>query len=138
MKRITFFLLAFVLFGCRHDSNETQLNLDYLDKEISNRVGVLSKDSLFSNELNTINKDVDNLKYLTLDIENINASIIKSNRYFYEVSKLYNVDTSGFVVLYKGVPLYEIVNMIKKNHLSLLNKIIIQRNKNGSLMYTAQ
>ena len=135
---LPFFILILFSCGRRNDPNETKLNLEYLDKEINERTLVLSKDSSFSKELNTIRKNVDNLKYLTIDIENINASINKSNEYFKEASKRYGVDTSGFVVLYKGIPLQDIVNMIKKNHLNLLNKIIILRNVNGELMFTAQ
>jgi hypothetical protein len=140
MRWFLFPFFVLVLFSCgrRNDPNESKLNIEYLDKEIEERALVLSKDTAFFEELNTIRKDVDNLKYLTIDIENINASINKSNQYFKEASKKYGVDTSGFVVLYKGVPLHDIVNMIKKNHLNLLNKIIIQRNVNGELMFTAQ
>lgn len=140
MKKLIFLFIAITLFSCgrRHDPNETKLNIEYLDKEIAERTLVLSKDSSFSSELNIIRKEVDNLKWLTVDIENINASINKSNQYFKEASKKYNVDSSGFIMLYKGVPLQDIVNFIKKNHLNLLNKIIIERNKNGDLMYTAQ
>lgn len=135
-----FFLFSVVVFlGCgRPDPNETKLNLEYLDKEITDRALILSKDTAFSNELDSIRKSVDNLKFLTIDIENLSASINRSNQYFIAAAKKYGVDTSGFVVLYKGVPLQDIVNIIKKNHLNLLNKIIIVRNKNGSLMYTAQ
>ncbi|MBK7668103.1 MAG: hypothetical protein IPJ32_12665 [Sphingobacteriaceae bacterium] len=140
MRALILLFIAITLFSCgrRHDPNETKLNLEYLDKEINERTLVLSKDTSFSSELNTIRKEVDNLKWLTVDIENINASIVKSNQYFTEASKKYNVDTAGFIILYKGVPLQDIVNFIKKNHLNLLNKIIIERNKNGDLMYTAQ
>ena len=140
MKKLIFLFISFTLFSCgrRRDPNETRLNIEYLDKEINERVLVLSKDTSFSEELNIIRKNVDNLKWLTVDIENINASIVKSNQYFTEASKKYNVDTAGFIMLYKGVPLQDIVNFIKKNHLNLLNKIIIVRNKNGDLMYTAQ
>lgn len=140
MKKLFLIFTSLILFSCgrRNDPNETKLNIEYLDKEIDERVLVLSKDTTFSAELEVIRKDVDRLKYLTIDIENINASIIKSNQYFKEASKKYGVDTSGFVVLYKGVPLHDIVNMIKKNHLNLLNKILIQRNANGELMLTAQ
>ncbi len=133
-----FFILILFACGRRNDPNETKLNIEHLDKEINDRSLVLSQDTAFTEELNTIRKDVDNLKFLTIDIENINASLIKTNQYFKDASKKYGVDTSGFVVLYKGVPLQDIVNMIKKNHLNLLNKILIQRNKNGELMLTAQ
>jgi hypothetical protein len=140
MRRLILLFLTLTIFSCgrRHDPNETKLNLEYLDKEINERVLVLSKDTSFSEELNVIRKEVDNLKWLTVDIENINASIVKSNQYFTAASKKYSVDTSGFIMLYKGVPLQDIVNFIKKNHLNLLNKIIIERNKSGNLMYTAQ
>lgn len=140
MKKLILLFITFTLFSCgrRNDPNETKLNLEYLDKEINERTLMLSKDTSFSEELNTIRKEVDNLKWLTVDIENINASIVKSNQYFTAASKKYNVDTSGFIMLYKGIPLQDIVNFIKKNHLNLLNKIIIERNKNGDLMYTAQ
>lgn len=139
IMRLFFLFTALVFFGCgRPDPNETKLNLEYLDKEINERSLILSKDTAFAAELDSIRRCVDNLKFLTIDIENLSASINKSNQYFREAAKQYGVDTSGFVVLYKGVPLQDIVNVIKKNHLNLLNKIIIVRNKNGVLMYTAQ
>ena len=138
--RIVFYTASlFVLLSCgRTHPNENKINNDYLDKEIADRTKILSHDSLFARELNEINKNVNNLCLLTIDIENIKASINKSNQYFYESSKKYGVDTSGFVYLFKGVPACDIIPIIKKNHLSLLNKIIILKNKNGGLMYTAQ
>lgn len=136
-----FLSLVFILFlfSCRQNHpNETKLNSDYLDKEIADRELIISKDTAFAAELTNITKEIGNLKLLTIDVENLSASINKSNLYFAEASLKYKVDTSGFVKLYKGVPLIDIVNIIKKNHLNLLNKIIISRNKNGALMYTAQ
>ena len=139
MKPCLIFAVLLVLAGCgRTHPNETGINNKYLDKEIADRSALLSKDTGFIPDLNKISKDVTNLTLLTIDIENISASINKSNQYFYETPKYYGVDTSGFFYLYKGVPLCDIVGIIKKNHLNLLNKIIIRQNKNGSLMYTAQ
>lgn len=140
MRQVIFFFLAFVLFSCgrNNDPNETKLNLEHLDKEIKERSLVLSRDSAFSGELDSIRRNVDNLKLLTIDIENINASIIKTNQYFNAAAKRYEVDTSGFVTLYKGDPLQDIENIISKNHLSLLNKIMIKRNAEGALMLTAE
>jgi hypothetical protein len=114
------------------------VNNDYLDKEIADRITLLNKDTSFTENLKELNKNVNNLLFLTVDIENINASIIKSNQFFMEVPGLYGIDTAGFVKIYKGVPLPEIIATIKRNHLNLLNKIILRQNKNGSLMYTAQ
>lgn len=139
MRLFVFFSALLVLAGCgRTHPNETDINNKYLDKEIADRSALLSKDTAFVPELAKINKDVMNLTLLTIDIENISASINKSNQYFYEAPKHYGVDTSGFVYLYKGVPLCDIVGIIKKNHLNLLNKIILRQNKSGDLMYTAQ
>ena len=139
MRPVLIFLGCLSLFSCGHrDDNQTQLNLEYLDKEIAARNELLGKDTSFSDDLNLINKDVENLRLFTIDIENINASIVKSNEYFHEAAIKYSVDTSGFVVLYKGVPAQDIVSIIKKNHLNLLNKIIIKNNVNGELMLTAQ
>lgn len=134
------FLLGFVLLlSCgRKEENQTQLNLEYLNKEIANRTLLLKNDSVFKNEIPVIEKEIENLKLLTIDIENINASLIKSNQYFQSAAKQYGVDTAGFVLLYKGIPLHDVVPIIKKNQLNLLNKIIIQRNINDSLMLTAQ
>jgi len=139
--RYCFLIFSMILlFACnrRRDDNQTKLNEEYLDKQIADRVAILSKDSLFSQEIDTIRKNVSNLQLLTIDIENINAAITKSNQYFTESSLRYGVDTSGLVMLFKGVPVYGMINIIKKNQLSLLNKIILKQNKNGILMYTAQ
>ena len=138
MKKIIILCFPFLISCGRPDDNQTKLNHEYLNKEIGERTLVLSKDTTFSEELNTIREDVENLEHLTIDIENINASIVKSNQYFKEAAKRYYIDSAGFVLLYKGDPLQDIVTTIKKNHLNLLNKIILERNKNGSLMYTAQ
>lgn len=139
MRFLFVFITLWVFTSCsRNHPNETKLNTDYLDKEILDRTQLLNKDTSFSNELNNINKEVTNLTLLTIDIENISASINKTNQYFREASKYYGVDTSGFVILYKGVPACDLISIIKKNHLNLLNKIIIRQNKNGNLMFTAQ
>jgi hypothetical protein len=139
MKKILLILIPIVLScGRRNDPNETKLNLEHLEKEIRDRVFILSKDTAFLGEIDTIRSNVDKLKFLTIDIENINASIIRTNQYFKKAAKRYEVDTCGFVILYKGTPLQDIENMIEKNHLNLLNKIIIQRNIDGALMLTAQ
>lgn len=138
MKKLFLLLIPFLLSCGRQDDNQTKLNHEYLNKEIADRTLVLNQDSSFSGELSAIRKNVENLELLTADIENINASIVKSNQYFKEASKRYTIDTSGFVLLYKGDPLQDIVTIIKKNHLNLLNKIILERNSTGNLMYTAQ
>jgi hypothetical protein len=139
MRFIFYIPFLFFLLSCgRTHPNENKINNDYLDKQIADRTKILSHDSVFAPELSEINKNVTNLCLLTIDIENIKASINKSNQYFYEASKQYGVDTSGFVYLFKGVPACDIIPIIKKNHLNLLNKIIIRQNKNGDLMYTAQ
>ena len=139
MRFVLHVSVLFVFLSCgRTHPNENKINNVYLDKEIADRAKILSHDSVFAPELNDINKNVNNLCMLTIDIENISASINKSNQYFYEASKQYGVDTSGFVYLFKGVPACDIIPIIKKNHLNLLNKIIIRQNKNGDLMYTAQ
>ncbi len=133
------FLILVVLFSCgRKMENQNQLNNEYLDKEIASRVLLLKTDSFFSKETSVIEKEVTNLKNLTADIENINASLIKSNQYFRAAAKKYGVDTSDFVVLYKDIPLRDVVPIIKKNHLGLLNKIIIKNNTCDSLMLSAQ
>ncbi len=139
MRFVFYIPILLILLSCgRTHPNETGINNAYLDKEIADRTALLSKDTAFASELNKINKNVTNLCLLTIDIENIRASINKSNQYFYEAAKEYGVDTSGFVYLFKGVPACDIIPIIKKNHLNLLNKIIIRQNKNGDLMYTAQ
>lgn len=132
-------LFVFLLCSCENkDHNEYKINDAYITQEIENRTEILSKDSTFASELPVLTKNVNNLLYLTIDIENINASIIKSNQYFSEAPAKYDVDTAGFVKVYKGLPLPEIIATIKRNHLNLLNKIIIRQNRNGALMYTAQ
>jgi hypothetical protein len=138
-RNCCFVFLCLGLLSCGNAGhNEYKANNDYINKEIEERVSVLSQDSSFAGELAELNKNVNNLLYLTIDIENINASIIKSNEFFSEAPAKYKVDTAGVLKIYKGLPLPEIIATIKRNHLSLLNKIIIDRNKDGGLMYTAQ
>ena len=139
IKQIVFPQIILLFLSCgRNHPNETKLNSDYLDKEIVTREGVLRQDTFLAREVQAIKKEVDQLKYLTIDVENMSASINKNNAYFSAAAKYYNVDSSGFVLLYKGVPLYDVINIIKKNHLNLLNKIILKENKNGRFMLTAQ
>jgi hypothetical protein len=138
-RKYCFIFLSLGLLSCVNAGhNEYKANNDYINKEIGERISVLNKDSSFSGSLAELNKSVNNLLYLTIDIENINASIIKSNEFFSEAPAKYKVDTAGFLKIYKGLPLPEIIATIKRNHLNLLNKIIIDRNKDGGLMYTAQ
>jgi hypothetical protein len=139
MSREFVILFSIVLFySCGPRNNEYKINDDHLNKAIEDRATLLGKDSLFASELPLLTKNVNNLLYLTVDIENINASIVKTNQYFTEAPLKYKVDTAGFVKVYKGLPLSEIIATIKRNHLNLLNKILLLRNKDGALMYTAQ
>lgn len=140
MRLLLFFPLV-LLVSCRYNGNTANKEEnEHLDRQILNRIDVISAsekaDSLMP-ALYAINREVGQLMLLSKDVENIGASITKSNVYFDSAARVYHLDSSEFVKLGKNVPLHEVETVIKKNELNLLNKIIF-KNKIGMPMYTAQ
>jgi hypothetical protein len=138
--RFLIIIIPIVLFGCRQPNNNNKLENEHLDKQILKRIDVISAsekaDSIMP-ALYDINREVGQLLLLSKDVENISASINRSNTYFSSAAKKYDVDSADFIVLKTSMPLNDVETTIKKNELNLLNKIIF-RNKIGTHMYTAQ
>jgi hypothetical protein len=136
--RAIFLLLLAV---CTYKSNDPKKD-EYLDKEIAERFRVLNKGAGINDrmtlETDSISKAVNILLMLTVDIENSDACINKSNAYFEEAAKKYQIEHADFIKLSKDTPLEETIRNIKRNELGLLNKIILREKKNGAEMYTAQ
>lgn len=139
--RTFLFLPLVLLFSCRQpNNNNNKLENEHLDKQILKRIDVISAsekaDSIMP-ALYDINREVGQLILLSKDVENIGASINKSNAYFVTAAKQYDLDSAGFMKLEKSIPLNDVETTIKKNELNLLNQIIL-RNKIPTPMLTAQ
>ena len=131
-------LLLILIFNCAHDRNLDE----NLDKDINNRIEIINNGTEYRDtpvvSIGNIVQEVNNLILLSKDVENIKASINRSNTYFTENANKYRVETSGFIPLKIGMRLSEITDNIKRNELNLLNRIIIKRSKNGPPLFTAQ
>jgi hypothetical protein len=140
MRLTLIFAVLFLLNSCRQSKQNNLETNEYLEKQILNRIDVISAsekaDSLMP-ALYDINREVGQLLLLSKDVENMAASVNRSNTYFDSVVKQYQLDSSDFVRLTRDMPLNDVETVIKKNELNLLNKIIF-KHKIGTPMYTAQ
>jgi hypothetical protein len=140
MRLTLIFAVLFLLNSCRQSKQNNLETNEYLEKQILNRIDVISAsekaDSLMP-ALYDINREVGQLVLLSKDVENMAASVNRSNTYFDSVVKQYQLDSSDFVRLTRDMPLNDVETVIKKNELNLLNKIIF-KHKIGTPMYTAQ
>ncbi|MGZ3932269.1 MAG: hypothetical protein ACXVPQ_08525 [Bacteroidia bacterium] len=141
MKTVRLGIALLLLTGCTYKADDPKKD-EYLDKEIAERFRTLNEGRAVSDPINaitdSISKTINVLLLLTADIENTDACINKSNAYFEAAGKKFQIDNSDFIKLNKATPLEETIRNIKRNELSLLNKIILREKKNGAEMYTAQ
>ncbi len=140
MKIILLNLLLLFASSCRNNGNQNETDV-WLNKEIKNRIEVLkqipqTKDSFFINP-DGIDQEINNILLLSKDIENIQASVNRANRYFETMSSKHVLNHSDFIALRTDMHLDEIATDLKQNELNLLNQLIFKTGKTGLPMYTA-
>lgn len=140
MKIVLLSLILLFANSCRNTVNQDETNA-WLDREIKNRLAVLQElpgtEDLSAIKSDEIDREINNILLLSKDIENIQASVNRANRYFENMSAKHALNHSDFIVLRTDMHLDEIASNLKQNELNLLNQLIFKTGKTGLPMYTA-
>ena len=85
-----------------------------------------------------VHTEVDRFLLLSKDIENLDASINLSRKYFDELAVKFNFKRTDFTDITKTMTLEEIANALKGNELNLYNQVLFKYKGAEELMFTAQ
>ncbi|MEI8135913.1 MAG: hypothetical protein WCH21_01150 [Bacteroidota bacterium] len=142
MKTPVIILSLVFLVACSGSENKNRKINASFDKEIGDRIKLLNKDSIQTDSLKVNPNEVDSLVntfiLLSKDIENISASINKSNLYFNDLANRYKLSTHDFMKVKNGMHVDDIATTLKQNELSFFNFILLKNNKSDLLLHTAQ
>lgn len=137
---IIFTLLFFV--ACSEPDKENRKTGASFSKEIGQRIKLLNKDSVQTDSLKVNPNEVDSivniLILLSKDIENISASVNKSNSYFSGLATKYSLSDHEFIKLKNGMHVDAIATILKDNELKFFNLILLKNNQTDALLHSAQ
>lgn len=128
------------MFSCSERDRKEEAQ-SYFKKEIESRMSTIKTlkvaDSLHL-DVTEINKEVDRLLLMSKDIENIDASINLSKKFFDELAVKYQMNRGDFTDITKEMTLEEIANALKGNELNFFNQFIFKYKGAEGSMFTAQ
>ena len=141
-KKLLIMLAVAFLVSCSGSENKNRKINASFDKEIGNRIKILNKDSVQTDSLKVNPNEVDSIVntfiLLSKDIENISASINKSNQYFNDLASQYKLSAHDFIKVKNGMHVDDIATTLKQNELSFFNLILLKNNKSDLLLHAAQ
>ncbi|MBA2613288.1 MAG: hypothetical protein H0U95_15065 [Bacteroidetes bacterium] len=138
------FIILFLIFiaACSENDKENRKTDASFSKEISDRIKLLSKDSVQTDSLkvkpNEVDSIVNTLILLSKDIENISASVNRSNTYFSGLATKYSLSDHEFIKLKNGMHVDAIATILKDNELKFFNLILLKNNRGDALLHSAQ
>ena len=142
MKVFLILATIIVLCSCSGSENKNRKIDGSFNKEIGERIKILNKDSIQTDPLkidpNEIDSAVNTLILLSKDIENISASINKSNNYFDTLASQHGFSPYEFIKVKNGMHIDDIATTLKQNELIFFNKILLKNNKSDLLLHSAQ
>ncbi len=142
MKVFLILATIIVLCSCSGSENKNRKIDGSFNKEIGERIKILNKDSIQTDPLkidpNEIDSAVNTLILLSKDIENISASINKSNNYFDTLASQHGFSPYEFIKVKNGMHVDDIATTLKQNELIFFNKILLKNNKSDLLLHSAQ
>ncbi len=142
MNPLLILMISLVLFSCSTGENKNRKIDGSFNKEIGERIKMLNKDSIQTDSLkvdpNKIDSVVNTLILLSKDIENIGASINKSNNYFDVLASQHGFSPYDFIKVKNGMHVDDIATTLKQNELTFFNKILLKNNKSDLLLHSAQ
>ena len=142
MKAFLILATIIVLCSCSGSENKNRKIDGSFNKEIGERIKILNKDSIQTDPLkidpNEIDSAVNTLILLSKDIENISASINKSNNYFDTLASQHGFSPYEFIKVKNGMHVDDIATTLKQNELIFFNKILLKNNKSDLLLHSAQ
>jgi hypothetical protein len=137
MRHFILITLAF-LFSCTDRECKEEAEA-YFNKEIGSRMAAIRDlklaDSIVS--VTEVDEEVNRLLLMSKDIENVQASINLSKKFFNELAAKNQINRTDFVDITAEMSLEEIATALKGNELNFFNQILF-RYKGSSGMYTAQ
>ena len=141
--RCCFIIVSVFLFvACSEDNKEYRKTSASFSKEIGDRIKLLNKDSVQTDSLkvdpNKVDSIVNTLILLSKDIENISASVNKSNQYFSSLATTYSLSDHEFIKLKNGMHVDAIATILKDNELKFFNLILLKNNRGDALLHSAQ
>ncbi len=141
MKNILLFFSTVLVFACGSSGNKNSKIDGPVYKEIAARIKLLNQDSVQLDSLhfnpNEIDSNVNALILLSKDIENISASVNRSNSYFDGLAAKYKLSSYDFLKLKNGMHVDDIATTLKQNELSFFNIMLLKNNKSDLLLHTA-
>jgi hypothetical protein len=135
-----YFILVFtvLLFSCI-DRDRKEASATYFDKEIASRMKAITDLKLSDSIVDVVevNEEVDRLVLMSKDVENLQAAINLSKKFFDELAEKNRINRSDFIDLNDEMSLEETATALKGNELNFFNQILF-RYKGSTGMYTAQ
>jgi hypothetical protein len=142
MNRLLILMISLGVFSCSTSENKNRKIDGSFNKEIGERIKILNKDSIQTDSLkidpNEIDSVVNTLILLSKDIENISASVNKSNNYFDTLASQHDFSPYDFIKVKNGMHVDDIATTLKQNELIFFNKILLKNNKSDLLLHSAQ
>ncbi|MDP1803484.1 MAG: hypothetical protein Q8L81_19125 [Bacteroidota bacterium] len=142
MRNFSIILILLLLVACSENNKENRKTSASFSKEIGDRIKLLNKDSVQTDPLkvnpNEIDSIVNTLILLSKDIENINASVNKSNKYFSALAIKHSLSDHDFIKLKNGMHVDAIATILKDNELKFFNLILLKNNRADALLHSAQ
>jgi hypothetical protein len=138
MKYFLPVLIVFLSFCTERERKEE--SSAYFKTEIGSRMAAIKDLKLADSvkvDVMEVDKEVDRLLLMSKDIENVQASINLSKKFFDELAAKNNINRSDFTDITHEMTLEEIENALKGNELNFFNQILF-RYKASPGMYTAQ
>ncbi|MDO9000415.1 hypothetical protein [Sediminibacterium sp.] len=142
MKQVLVLLTISFFLACSVSENKNRKIDGSFNMEIGNRIKLLNQDSnqtigikINPNEIDSI---VNTLILLSKDIENISASINKSNRFFDTLSAQHKFSSHEFIKVKNGMHVDDIATALKQNELTFFNLILLKNNKSSLLLHSAE
>ncbi len=112
------------------------------EKEIGSRIKLLNNDTIQTNELkvnpNEVDSIVNTLILLSKDVENMQASVIRSNQYFEGLASRHGLSSHEFEKIKVRMQLDDVVAILKDNELKFFNMILLKNNRGDLLLHTAE
>lgn len=140
-----YILFALLLFISCSENDEhkskRKMNASF-EKEIGSRIKLLNNDTIQTSTLkvnpNEVDSIVNTLILLSKDIENMQASATRSNKYFEDLASRYGIGTHEFEKIKVRMQLDDVVAILKDNELKFFNMILLKNNRGDLLLRTAE
>ncbi|MBA3683230.1 MAG: hypothetical protein H0W73_19000 [Bacteroidetes bacterium] len=144
MKLLYILFSLFLFTACsENDDHKSKRKMTAsFDKEIGSRIKLLNNDTIQTDSLkvnpNEVDSIVNTLILLSKDVENMQASVIRSNQYFDGLASRYGISTHEFEKIKVRMQLDDVAAILKDNELKFFNMILLKNNRADLLLHAAE